>query len=175
MKIVAMDADVLASDTTKTAPITWISVGFIEKRAMNATNTTAGGWADSAMRTYRRETLFPKIEQTVRLNIKEVNKTYQSVTPTNGVLTATDTDWIPSSREIFGGTTYEDSGPIYSSVFDSAANRIKKEGGYGLGSANGWWLRSASVATCFRCVSNNGGEGSNSASNSYGLVLGFCT
>lgn len=163
MKIVAMDTDVLASDTTKTAPITWISAGFIEKRAMNATATTTGGWADSAMRTYMRETLFPKIEQTVRLNIKEVNKTYKSVTPTNGVLTATDTVWIPSSREIFGGTTYEDNGPIYSSVFDSAANRIKKEGGYGLGSANNWWLRSASNTSGFRYVYGDGNEYSNSA------------
>lgn len=175
MKIVAMDTDVLASDTTKTAPITWISAGFIEKRAMNATATTKGGWADSAMRTYMRETLFPKIEQTVRLNIKEVNKTYKSVTPTNGVLTATDTVWIPSSREIFGGTTYEDNGPIYSSVFDSAANRIKKEGGYGLGSASGWWLRSAINATNFGYVSNNGIESFSSASSAPGLVLGFCT
>ena len=126
MQSVAMDTDVLTSDTTKTAPITWLSVGIIEKRAMNSTNTTAGGWVDSEMRTYMRETLFPKIEQTVRSNIKEVNKTYKSVTPTNGVLTVADTVWIPSSREIFGGTSYEDSGPIYSSVFDSAANRIKK-------------------------------------------------
>ena len=175
MKIVAMDTDVLTSDTSKTAPITWISAGILEMRGMNSTNTTAGGWADSEMRTYMRETLFPKIEQTVRLNIKEVNKTYKSVTPTNGVLTAADTVWIPSSREIFGGTSYEDSGPIYSSVFDSAANRIKKQGGYGLGSANIWWLRSAGSAAGFRCVYDNGNESSNGASNACGLVLGFCT
>lgn len=183
MKIVAMNADVLTSDTSKTAPITWISAGFIEKRAMNATQKTvdgstaytAGGWANTDMRTYLRETLFPKIETVVKENIKEVNKTSRSKSPTDTVLTSAETVWIPSSREIFGGSTYEDSGPEYTTVFNNSTNRIKKEGGYGLGSAGNWWLRSANSANSFRYVDRYGYEGNASAGIASGLVLGFCT
>lgn len=175
MQIVAMDSDVLTSDSSKTAPITWISAGLIENRAMNAGNTTSGGWADSAMRTYMRETLFPKIESTVRLNIKEVNKTYKSYTPTNGVLTAADTVWIPSCHEIFGDTTLENSGPIYSSIFNSTASRIKNGGAYGLGTAGYWWLRSAGNGANFYSIHTNGERYPHGALGVYGLALGFCT
>ena len=175
MKIVAMDTDVLASDNTQTAPITWISVGILETRAMNATNTASGGWADSAMRTYMRETLFPKIESTVRLNIKEVSKTYRSKTPTDSTLTVSDTVWIPSSREVSGGTSYEESGVDYTIVFNSPASRIKKMGAIGIGATSTWWLRSAYDTTRFRYVDGSGGEGRYNAGGTYGLVLGFCT
>lgn len=176
MQIVAMDTDILTNDTTKTAPITWISVGFIENRAMNSTNTTAGGWVGSEMRTYMRETLFPKIEQKVRSNIKIVNKTYKSVTPTNGVLTVADTVWIPSSREIFGDTSYEDSGPVYSSFFNTNSSRIKRDGNYGLNLSNNWWLRSSNSSLSFGSVNTSGNQSNGtSTTNTYGLVLGFCT
>ena len=170
-----MDTDVLASDNTQTAPITWVSVGILETRRMNATSTASGGWADSEIRTYMRETLFPKIESTVRLNIKEVNKTYYFSKSTSGVLTVADTVWIPSYREILGGTSYEDSGPIYSAVFDSAAHRIKRDYGFGIGGSNYWWLRSAYNALNFRLINNQGSGGDANANNVRGLVLGFCT
>lgn len=177
MQIVAMDSDVLTNDTSKTAPITWVSVGSIEEQKMNTTGaTTTGGWANSDLRNYLRETLFPKIEQTVRLNIKKVNKTYKSITPVNSVLTAEDTIWIPSHHEIFGGTTYENDGPVYSSIFDTKANRVKKEGSYGLGSTKPWWLRSADNAFNFRGVNTSGTlYGYNANASSMGVVFGFCT
>ena len=178
MKIVAMDTDVLTSDSTQTAPITWISAGVLETRVMNATDTASGGWADSAMRTYLRETLLPKIESTVRLNIKEVNKTYRTGTPTNGTLTAADTVWIPSYREIFGGTSYENSGVDYTTTFDSTAKRTKRLGSLGCGDAKYWWLRSVATAAStsgFQCVNDSGGQTYYKAISIYGLVLGFCT
>ena len=183
-RIIAKDKDVLASGEGN-APLTWLSMGILEMRQMNAaqktsgnaTTWTAGGWANSDMRNYLRETLLPKFPEIVRLNIKEVNKTYRMKSPSDTTETIADTLWIPSYKEVgFTNSSYiESDGVVYSDVFTSNANRIVKQGNLGLGSANYWWLRSAYNANSFSRVLNNGGEYSYDANSSHGLVLGFCT
>jgi hypothetical protein len=85
--------------------------------------------------------------------------------------TTTETIWIPSNHEIFGATTYESTGAIYTSIFKDTTSRIKKLNG----SAYNWWLRSASSARYFRSVNSGGGDYSSSAYSGYGVALGFCT
>ena len=88
-------------------------------------------------------------------------------------LTISDTVWIPSEYEIFGKTSYENSGTLYTGVFTDATSRIKK---FGLkGSTYIWWLRSAHGGASFRCVIGGGSANNNSANGAYGVVLGFCT
>ncbi len=167
MQLVALGADDLANGSGK-AKSTWISKPILETHNMNSTRTTTGGWTASAMRTYLRDTVINKIPSNIRSAIKEVTKTYKDYN--DGVQSVTDTVWIPSNREIFGGTTYEDSGAIYDGVFNSSATRIK----YQNGSASNWWLRSADSKSTFRFVQNVGSPTTSYADGVIGLVLGFC-
>ena len=181
MELVAFDTDDKADSSGK-ARMTWISKSIIETHAMNSTQKTvdgttaytAGGWENTDMRAYLKNTIKPLIPEVVRNAIVEVTKI--SSTYTGGALvkdgqTTTDDVWIPSDHEIFNNTNNETTGAVYSTRFTSAANRIKYNAS---GSADSWWLRSASSASYFRCVVNNGGEGYGYAYSASGLVLGFC-
>lgn len=155
--------------------LTWLGKNIREKRKMNSTATTSGGWEGCELRTdIRGDGFYNLIPTSIKNHIVAVDKTYSDYTTGSKVVkSCSDTVWIPSAHEMFGDTTYEDTGVTYSTQFPSNtdASRIK----YLDGTASIWWLRSAGRATSFRCV-DNGGNGSNSyADNSGGLVLGFCT
>ena len=164
MQIVAFDED--------TSKISWVCKSILDTHNMNPTGDKTGGWASSNMRAWLRETIYPMIDSTIRNRIVAVTKNYYDA-KTSSRLTISDTVWIPSEYEIFGTTSYENSGTLYTGVFTDATSRIKKLGLNG--SANIWWLRSASSGSVFRYVYNGGNAGSGSASNTYGVVLGFCT
>lgn len=164
MQIVAFDED--------TSKISWVCKNILDTHNMNPTGDTTGGWASSNMRAWLRETIYPMIDSTIRNRIVAVTKNYYDA-KTSSRLTISDTVWIPSEYEIFGKTSYENSGTLYTGVFTDATSRIKK---YGLnGSANDWWLRSARSAGVFQCVGSSGGTGFNGAGGAGGVVLGFCT
>lgn len=164
MQIVAFDED--------TSKISWVCKSIFDTHNMNPTNDTTGGWASSNMRAWLRENIYPMIDSDIRNRIVAVTKNYFDA-KTVSRLTISDTVWIPSEYEIFGTTSYENSGTLYTGVFTDATSRIKK---YGLnGSAGIWWLRSASSTGSFRCVVNGGGAFGNNANGAYGVVLGFCT
>ena len=171
MQIIAMDKDVLASGGT--AKITWCGLGLLCQAPMNFTNITTDGWVGSWMRKFLRETIYPQIDSTVRSNIKEVTKTYEDRTNGTQTLSTTDTVFIPSAREIFGGTSYENSGIDYADVFNGSNTRIKYNGLST--SASDWWLRSAYSATIFRYVNNSGTVNNYDADGTYGVALCFCT
>lgn len=170
MQIVGIDVDDLADGSGK-APLTFISKELLAtKHNMNYSNTTTGGWESTAMRTYLKNTIKPLIPAAVVAGIKEVTKYSKSVDPANNNATTTDDVWIPSAREIFGGTSYESSGPVYTDLFDRASARIKNLNG----SAGGWWLRSASDTAYFRYVDSSGNDKRNGANSARGVALGFC-
>ena len=170
MVIIAMSRDVLSAGGT--AKITWCGLGTLQNVPMNFKDVTTNGWTGSWMRKFLRESIYPQIESTVRSNIKEVTKSYYDIT-TSSTLTTTDTVFIPSAREIFGGGSYESTGIDYTDVFNSNTARIKYSGQSK--SASYWWLRSANSATRFRSVHDNGSVYNNSASSAYGVALCFCT
>lgn len=102
MEIVGFDADDKADGTGK-AKITWVSKTLLKtRRSMNSSETTAGGWGSSAMRTFLQNTVMPLIPSTVRNGIIEVTKiqsVYQGSALVHNAQT-TDTIWIPSYREV---------------------------------------------------------------------------
>lgn len=171
MQIAGIDEDDLADGSGK-APLTFISKELLAtKHNMNSSNTSIGGWESTAMRTYLKNTIKPLIPAAVAAGIKEVTKYSKSVDPANKNATTTDDVWIPSAREIFGGTSYESSGPVYTDLFDSASARIKNLNG----GASKWWLRTAYRTAGFRYVGSNGDSGSDFGANSaLGVALGFC-
>jgi len=175
MEIVAFDTDDLAAGGK--SKITWISKGAIEQRSMKATGTAANGWADTEMRSYLRDTLYPTIESTVRAAIKEVTKTYRVKSPSDTTASITDTVWIPSALEAGDtDTSYiEASGVAYSEKFNSTTARVKNNSPVGFGSASAWWLRSAHSGDFFRGVNAYGSFNGNTAAARQGIVLGFCT
>lgn len=171
MQIAAFDTDDLAASGK--AKITWISKGAIERHTMNSSRTSVGGWAASEMRTYLRDTLFPKIESTVRTAIKEVTKTYRAKNPSDATLSITDTVWIPSALEVGDTSTnyIESSGVTYSGL-----SRTKPISKTGTGAGEKWFLRSAYNTTgAFRNVLQTGTLSNDNANVNNGLVLGFCT
>ena len=170
MVLIAKDTDVLA-DGSGNAKTTWLSKGLFATHNMNTQGTNANGWAQSEMRTWLRETILPTLDSTIQSNIKEVTKTYYDKTTTS-TLSITDTVWIPSAREIYGGTSYESAGCDYTSLFNSDPARIKYNTS---GTAGSWWLRSANSGydTSFRSVNYGGDVYSSSASGAYGVALGF--
>ena len=182
MQIVAFDADDRADGQGK-AGITWISKTLLNStHAMNATQKTvdgetaytAGGWENSDMRAYLKNTIKPLIPETVRNAIVPVTKVQSTYTGGARVIdgqTTTDDVWIPGHREIFNDTSYESTGAVYSSKFNSSANRIKKRNA----SADFWWLRSPASASNFRYVRSSGNSDDRNANYSRGVALGFCT
>lgn len=170
MQIVAFDTDELASGSGN-AKITWIAKDIRLNHRMNASNNTTNGWAATEMRTWLRNTILPTIDSTVRSNIKEVTKTYKDVT-TSSTLSISDTIWIPSYREVYGDTSYEDSGCVYSGFFNNSSAMIKKNSQV---TSATWWLRSARSESYFGCVNSGGSASGSYASNVNWVAIGFCT
>ena len=181
MVLVAKDTDDKADSSGK-ARMTWISNTLLSTtHRMNPSNNSGtsgtggnGGWENCEMRTYLKNTIKPLIPQVVRDAIVEVTKIQSTVTNSAMVKdgqTTTDDVWIPSIYEVFGTTTYESSGALYTGYFTNATARIK----YLLtGSAGSWWTRSAGSTTNFRSVSRSGSDSNSSADLAYGVALGFC-
>lgn len=170
MQIVAFDADNKA-DGSKAA-ISWVVQYVITQHSMNTTSTNENGWAASAMRVWLQGEFYDKIPDNVKACIVSVNKTYYDYT-TQTTKFCTDNLWLPSAREIFGGTTYEDSGADYTGYFSSNQLRVKYNAS---GTADNWFLRTAySGSSAFRTVYTQGSASYTNASNERGVVVGFCT
>ena len=172
MQIAGFNKDVLSSDTSKTAGISFISKQVMRGKSMNDTATTTGGWADSALRSYLADSMLPLVPSDVASAIKQVNKTYYDY---NDSVTETTSDklWIPSSREVVDTvTSKENSGCEYDELFTSdAITRIKYTQS---GSADSWWLRTTASDNTFRYVRSNGGFSSYNAGSPIKIVIGFC-
>lgn len=173
-QIAAFNADV--DENGNTIPITWVAQQIlVTNKQMNTTGTNAGGYSASAMKTtvmgyYDR---LPSTLKSMIVPVSKISRDYNGGSPQD--LTSIEILWIPSYREIFGGSSYEQSGPVYSSLFSSSTTRIKKR--YGTGSASSWWLRSANTTSSynFRCVNSDGDSNRYGASSTDGVVVGFCT
>lgn len=186
MQIVGIDVDDLADGSGK-APLTFISKELLKTgHRMNPTlapsaapytegTGSIGGWGKCDMRSYLKETIKPLITENVRNAIVNVTK-YSNIFDTAGtkVLNSVTTDdvWIPSATEIFGGTSYETTGPNYTAVFYSSNNRKKFKAG--ASSASYWRLRSADSISSFRCVNSMGGNNSFNADTGFSIAIGFC-
>lgn len=182
-QVAAKNVDALASGSGNAA-YTWVAMDLLNtNHRMNPSlsGTTEGtgaigGWGKSEMRTYLNETIWPLLPSELRAVIKEVTK-YNCIYNTSGTKvsdnTTTDKLWVPSVHEVLNDTTYETQGPAYTGIFSNSTNRKRFKPG--ASSAHNWWERSAYSTSRFRYINNGGGDSSDSANGSYGVLLGFCT
>ena len=149
---------------------------------MNASNTNAGGWDESEMRTSTMATLLSQLPSDLQSVIKQVNKKATAGSQSTSIITSADKLWLLAEVEVDGTTSagYTDEGEQYEywkTVKDGtvAGNRIKYLSN-GSGSAYFWWMRSpyVSLATSFRNFNSTGGVSFITASSTRGVCFGFC-
>lgn len=165
--------------------------------------STIKGWKNSDMRSSTMATLLSKLPSDLRSVIKPVSKTSLAGTtttkPSTSIDTTTDSIWLLAVAEIASATALENS---TSSKFTTYASAYESEGSQyelfknligdadiyvpqsalikylsnGSGSANIWWLRSASPteSSAFHYVTTTGACASSSGTYSYGVCFGFC-
>ena len=169
-QLIGIGHDSLASGGTSKL-LTFQSVAIVCDHNMNGSNTTSGGWASSAMRTFMNGELLSKFPQYVQDVIVEVKKPY-CATANGATQYSNDKLFIASEKEIFGTSSYGNDGTQYEywSINNTNNARIKKLNG----SAQYWWMRSVYDSTIFRHVSTDGSAISYNASFSNGCVPCFC-
>lgn len=172
VQLVAKDADVLASDGVSNAHMTWML--FKKTYGTHAMNGN-GEWANSDMRSWLSGTVLPLLPSDVQNAIKEVIKNTDIYASASGALThdkqTIDKLWIPSAREIFGGSSYEQNGPIYSGIFTDSDSRVMYNADI---STKACWLRSASSGTQYRTIGTSGSASTSSQTTQSGVIFGFC-
>lgn len=167
---------------------------------MNATNTNAGGWNNSEMRTSTMATLLSQLPADLRNVIKQVNKKATAGSQSTTITTSVDKLFLFALAELASKTglenstgpsikdnaaTYEQEGTQYeyfkntvgdADIYNACPALVKKLSNGG-GSASLWWLRSPSLgfSTAFWCVTPPGGVvGTGFANKTYGVSFGFC-
>lgn len=159
-RVAAINHDTNSSDK---GAFTFIADKCIATHQMNASNTTSGGWASCAMRSWLSGTVLPAMPSDLRSVIAAVNKVNTSgygTSPTQDKL------WIPSYTEVgLGGN----EGSKYN-IFTDNNSRIRKYNN----SNQWWWLRSVDSLFSFRGVSVDGSLYDGNANFTYGVVPGFC-
>ena len=168
-QLIGIGHDELWSGSAKT--LTFQSVDIVCNHNMNSSNTTSGGWASSAMRTFMNGELLSKFPQYVQDVIVEVKKPY-CATANGATQYSNDKLFIASEKEIFGTSSYGNDGTQYEywSINNTNNARIKNLNG----SAQYWWMRSVYDSTYFRSVRTDGRARNNNASDTYGCVPCFC-
>jgi hypothetical protein len=165
------------------APITVGMKNLLATRyRMNSSNTNAGGWDNSEMRTTTMQTLLGQLPSDLQAVIKSVDKKATSGSASTTITTSSDKLFLFSKVEIDGTTSsgYASEGEQYEywkTVKDgkTSADRIKYLSNGG-GSASNWWLRSPYLggSTTFWYVTPSGDVFGSIASSSYGVSFGFC-
>lgn len=183
VEIVGFNHDILASDETKMAGITFCMKDCMAQTyRMNQTNTNVGGWKESEMRTVHvREHFYDVLPDDLKEGIKQVNKKTSTGNKGTTVETTADDVWLFSLLEMGVkslGAPYSQEGNAYP-AFNSEASRVKHKGKGG--TTIYYWLRSAYAGntTYFKQVSSSGNASAGSYngsanSTSYGMAVGFC-
>ena len=90
VEIVAKNTDILASDETKTAALTWLCKDIPFQHRMNPSVSNANGWIASEMRSWLRSDILTALPSDLQNGIKEVKKTWYDYTTTS-TLSSSDT------------------------------------------------------------------------------------
>ena len=158
-----------SSDGTITVTANITDMDVKEVRDYQIGTGSIGGWENSEMRSYLKETVKPLIPDVVRNAIVEVTKTQNAYNTSGSSYSQTTTDdvWIPDYYEVFSNPY------LYKGLFPDNASRIKYK--VGATSASWWWLRRANYYYNFDNVYSSGISYSNGANLTNGVALGFCT
>lgn len=138
-----------------------------EDQVMNDEATNKGGWCDCKMREYVNTEILTLLPDDLKSVIKP-RTIKQSVQGED--CESTDSLWLLSYTEVFGGDYSVDVCDVHFPLFDTEGSRVKMNED---GSTWCYWLRSASNTDTFRYVNSSGNYYYNSANNSNGVALGF--
>lgn len=152
-------------------------------RGMNSTNTNAGGWDATSMRTYLNTTVFNALPRQWKAMIAQV-QTMASIGETKDTIkTSIDRLFLASQAEVgfnvsdvpYKNEVDAEAEHVTFPIFTNNNSRIRKTYNGG-GSAVYWWLRSAwaSYSTYFAVVYANGSSNGNTATSANSIVFGFC-
>ena len=145
---------------------------------MNNTNTNAGGWSSSHIRS----AVMPLIKAAFPADLKAVIKPSTIFTTQgsgNAPCTATEDDvFLLAEYEIFGSRTYastQEPNYLKQYAYYAAGNSKVKYRHNATGDAAIWWERSpnSDYSTIFCFVGASGGASSTNASRSYGVSPAF--
>lgn len=173
-EIAGLDTDVDTSNNT--IPITWILKNVLETpqkmTSSSSSGATSGGWPSCDMRGYVANTIRDKFPARINAMLRITKKISRDVINSTD-LTSYDYIWIPSYREVYGGTTREQSGVIYSSTLNTTNKRMKTKVHDTIG--RNWYLRSACNDYYYECITSGGSRYNNGSTGSQYILLGFCT
>ena len=171
--IIGFDHDEYTDGSGK-APITFqMHDCYGTKYAMNAGNTTVGGWTSCAMRSTHLPTILSQMPTEVQNGIREVNKLTSAGNQSATINTTADKLFLLSEIEIFGSVSDSMSGEgTQYDYYKTGGSTVKKLNG----SASDCWERSPCARNFARfCrVISNGSAGSSNASFARGVAFGFC-
>lgn len=189
MRIIGFNHDDLSDGSGKAGITLDMTHCLATKYPMNSTNTNAGGYAASVMKTYTLPTIKALHHQEWQDVIKPVDKKSANGSGKNysETLTTSEDLFLFAEIEIFGTTQNAQDGANEGSVYEywndkaASADRIKKYDTDGDGvadTATAWWLRSSHSYdgndNYFCSVSLGGNANSSGASYSRGVAFGFC-
>lgn len=181
MQIAELDFDNLADGTGK-APITFVSKELsLTLRRMNPGLVQyqegtggIGGWQESEMRTYLKETIKPLIPESVRSRIADVIKTHNAYNTEakKYVQTTQDDIWIPGIDEIFDSR--DEGNNLYKTLFPDSESKKKQQKNNS--DIRPWWTRdiSSDNKAWFRQIETNGFPYGRVCTLEAGVAVSFC-
>ncbi len=160
-----------------TAPVTFVMKNCLNTKAqMNSSNTNAGGYPASAMKSWINTNIYDKLPSDLKTLVAPVKKKWYTTYNDASSLTEGNYNvWLLSEMEVSGTNTYtigNGEGSKYD-IFTDNASRIKRVNG----TADRWWLGSCGRNDSSSFVSvNSGGSVSdnNYAGDSGGVAAGLC-
>lgn len=132
-----------------------------------------GGWEESELRKYLKNTIKPLIPESVLKAIVKVNKENNGLDELRKVtmFTSSEDVWIPDSD-------YSSADGIYKILTNKGSSYQLSKRINGEQSTTMYWLRgiyrNSSSSNVSMSVTTNGGITTNSVTNNFGIALGFC-
>ena len=155
---------------------------IITTRNMNSTNTNAGGWPATSMRTYVNNDIYNALPSELKNGIIDTYVVSGHGPSHSANFTSTDKLYLLSTKEVWGkeGT----SNVINYDTTDAYTRQLDYYKAQGVTTSNysgakkqygSWWLRAANsdISSIFYAVNTNGGWYSNYAYYSYGVAPAF--
>jgi hypothetical protein len=159
-----------------TAPVTFIMKDCLNTKAqMNSSDTNAGGYPASAMKTWVENNIYDKLPSDLKAIVAPVKKKwYTTYNDASSLSEANYNVWLLAEAEVFDSvslTVGNGEGTKYP-IFTDNASRIKKVNG----TPDAWWLGSGgkSDSGFFVLVYSSSYVGPSYASTSYGVAAGLC-
>lgn len=185
MQIIGVNHDTLSSDHSSKAGLTLQMKNCLDTRyQVNSTNTNAGGWQGSALRTTAMPAIYNTLPSEWKSVIKMVDKKAANGGSYNYSATVTTSEnlFLLSEKEIFGSVTYAQDGTnegtqyAYWVSHNTDNDRIKYYDNAGTQTATSWLERSSYYySTSYFCIVDISGIANyGNASSIRGVSFAFC-